>query len=45
MGRKVDKQNLDKYAVMQWHTQAGNITTTYKAKVYFALPELRATIS
>ena len=29
--------------MIQWHTQAGNITTNIKAKIYFTLPELRAT--
>ena len=28
---------------MQWHTQAGNITTNIKVKVYFTLPKLSAT--
>ena len=28
---------------MQWNTQAGNITTNLKVKVYFTLPELNAT--
>ena len=28
---------------MQWHTQAGNITTNIKVKVDFTLPALRAT--
>ena len=28
---------------MQWHTQAGNITTNLKVKVDFTLPELSAT--
>ena len=27
---------------MQWHTQAGNITTNIKVKVDFTLPVLRA---
>ena len=25
---------------MQWHTQAGSITTNLKVKIYFTLPEL-----
>ena len=29
-----------KYAVMQWHTQAGNITTNLKVEVDFTLPIL-----
>ena len=28
---------------MQCHTQAGNITTNLKVKIYFTLPELSAT--
>ena len=28
---------------MQWHTQAGNITTNHKVKVDFTLPALRET--
>ena len=28
---------------MQWNTQAVNITTYLKVKIYFTLPELRAT--
>ena len=28
---------------MQWDTQAGNITTHIKVKIYFTLPELSAT--
>ena len=27
---------------MQWHTQAGNITTNLKVKIDFALPTLSA---
>ena len=29
--------------VMKWNKQAGNITTNLKFKIYFTLPELRAT--
>ena len=32
-----------KYAVMQWQTQAGNITTNFKIKIEFTLPTLSAT--
>ena len=32
-----------KYDVMQWHLQAGNITTDLKVKVDFTLPALSAT--
>ena len=45
MGMLVEKHCLEKYAVMQWHTQARNITTNYKVKVYFTLPALSATNS
>ena len=40
MGRLVEKLHPEKYAVMQWHMQAGNITTNLKVKVDFTLPEL-----
>ena len=42
MGRLFKKIHPEKYAVMQWYTQAVNITTNHKVKVYFTLPELRA---
>ena len=42
MGRLVENLKIEKYAVMQWHTQAGNITTNHKVKVYFTLPTLIA---
>ena len=32
-----------KVVVMQWHTQAGNITTNIKVEIYFTLTELSAT--
>ena len=32
-----------KYAVMQWKTQAGNVTTNFKVKINFTLPTLSAT--
>ena len=38
----VKKVYLEKYAVMQWHAQAGNVTTYLKVKVDFALPTLSA---
>ena len=41
--RIVGKLNPDKDAVMQWYTQAGNITNDLKVKVYFTLPALSAT--
>ena len=42
MGRLVKKLAPDKYAPMQWHAQAGNITTNLKVKVDFTLPALSA---
>ena len=43
MGRLVEKLSLEKDAVMQWHTQDGNITTNKKVKVDFTLTALSAT--
>ena len=43
MGRPVEKLHPEKDDVVQWHTQAGNITTNIKVKVYFTLPELSTT--
>ena len=43
MERLIEKLRLEKYAVMQWHTQAGNITTNLKFKVDFTLPALSVT--
>ena len=43
MGMPVEKLPLKKDDPMQWHTQAGNITTNLKVKVYFTLPTLIAT--
>ena len=37
MGNLVEKLCLKKYAVMQYHTQAGNITTDLEVKVDFTL--------
>ena len=42
MGRLVGKLNPDKDAVIQLNTQALNITSNYKVKLYFALPVLNA---
>ena len=42
MGRLVGKLFPEKYSVMQWTTQAGNITTNFKAKIDFTLPALSA---
>ena len=33
------KLETKKYYMMQWHTQAVNITTNLKVKIYFILPE------
>ena len=43
IGRLVEKLHPDKYDVMQWNTQSGNITTNVKVKVYFTLPVLSST--
>ena len=29
--------------MIKWHTQAGNITTDLKVKIYFTLPDFNAT--
>ena len=42
MGRLVERIFPEKNAPMQWPTQAKNITTNLKVKVYFTLPELSA---
>ena len=34
---------LKKYDVMQWHTQADNLSTNLKVKIDFTLPEFSAT--
>ena len=39
----VKKLHSEKYAVMQWHTQAGKITTNIRVKIYLILPALSAT--
>ena len=43
MGGLVEKLSLEKDDVMQWHTQAVNITNNIKVKVYFTLPALSMT--
>ena len=43
IGRLVKRKGLEKYAPMQWHTQAGNITTNLMDKFYFTLTALSAT--
>ena len=40
MGRLVKNIYLEKYYMMQLHTQAGNITSDLKFKLDFALPAL-----
>ena len=40
IGRLVKTLKLEKYAVTQLHTQAGNIITNLKVKLYFTLPTL-----
>ena len=40
MGILVENLKLEKDDVTQWHTQAGNITTNLKVKLYFTLPAL-----
>ena len=42
MGRLVEKLGPKIYYVIQYHTQAGNITTNLKVEVDFTLPELSA---
>ena len=44
MGRLVKNIHPEKYYVMQWHTQAVNITTINKVKIILTLPALIATI-
>ena len=38
MGGVVEKLKPEKHDVMQWHTQARNITTNLNIKVDFTLP-------
>ena len=40
MGSLVEKNCLKQDSIMQWHTQAGNITTYLKVKVDFTVPTL-----
>ena len=42
MIRLVEKPHPEKYYVMQWHRQAGNITTNHKVKLYLTLPAFSA---
>ena len=41
--RLINKLTPQKYSVMQWHTQAGKITTNSKVKIDSTLPELSTT--
>ena len=43
MGGVIEKLCPEKDYPMQWNTQAGNITTNLKVKIYFTLPALCAT--
>ena len=43
MVRLVEKIHPDKYAVMQWHTQAVDITTNIKVNIDLKITALRAT--
>ena len=45
MGGLVGKIRLEKDAVMQWHTQVGNITNNLKVKVGYNLHAIIAKIS
>ena len=42
-GGMVKRLHTEKDAVMQWHTQVGNITTNIKVKLYFTVTILSAT--
>ena len=43
MGSLVEKLHPEKHAVIQWHTQARNITTNIKVKVDSTVPAISAT--
>ena len=43
IGRLIEKIHPENDALMQWNTQAGNITNNLKVKVDFTLPALSAT--
>ena len=43
MWRLLQRLGPKKRVVMQWHTQAGNITTNIKVEIDFNLTELSAT--
>ena len=40
---RYNKRITPKQSMMQWHTQAGKITTNLKVKIDFTLPEISAT--
>ena len=40
MGRLIERLRPEKYAPMQWNTQAGNIMTNLKVKINFTLPAI-----
>ena len=42
-GRLIPKLSPKEGNMMQWHTQAGSITTNLKVKIYLTLPEISAT--
>ena len=43
MGRLIEKLHHEKDDVVQWNTQAGNITTNLKVKIDFTSPAVSAT--
>ena len=43
MGRLVEKLHPEKDSVIQWRTQARNITSNHEVKVDFTLPTIRTT--
>ena len=43
MGRLVELIQPEKYAVIHWQTQAGNVTTNFKVKIDFTLTALSTT--
>ena len=43
MGSLVEKLHPEKHAVIQWHTQAGDITNNINVKVDYTLPAISAT--
>ena len=41
--RLTEKLNPQRYAVMQWNTQSGNVAKSMRVKIDFTLHELRVT--